>query len=103
MLNRFWTAPLLLAGALIFGVAATAANAASTAVGEDKIIISGASGQLGRLTIGELLARGVKPQNLILVSRTPDSLAEFAKQGASVRFGDVDKPESLPAVWTVTS
>lgn len=94
MMKRIFAA-LLLAGAQLAGIV-TAANGNAN---EEKIIISGASGQLGGLTIKELLARGVKPANLILVSRTPDSLAEYAKRGASVRFGDVDKPESLSAAY----
>jgi hypothetical protein len=61
----------------------------------ERIIISGASGQLGELTVKELLKRGVPASDLILVSRTPEKLAEYAKQGASVRFGDLTKPESL--------
>ncbi|MGC3981229.1 MAG: NAD(P)H-binding protein [Steroidobacteraceae bacterium] len=65
----------------------------------EKIIVSGASGQLGELTIKELLRRGVPAKNLILVSRTPDKLTEYAKQGASVRFGDLTKPESLPDAY----
>jgi NAD(P)H dehydrogenase (quinone) len=65
----------------------------------DKIIVSGASGQLGRLVVKHLLARGVPAGNLILVSRTPEALQEFAKLGASTRFGDFSKPESLPAAF----
>ena len=65
----------------------------------DKIIVSGASGNLGGLTVKELLARGIPPNRLILVSRTPDALEEYAKQGASVRFGDFTKPESLAAAY----
>jgi NAD(P)H dehydrogenase (quinone) len=67
------------------------------AVAQDKIIVSGASGQLGSLVIEELLARDVAPENLILVSRTPntDHLQGYAKRGASVRFGDFNRPESL--------
>lgn len=64
-----------------------------------KIIVSGASGQLGGLTVKELLARGVKPADLILVSRTPENLAEYAKLGASVRMGDPAKPETLAAAY----
>jgi NAD(P)H dehydrogenase (quinone) len=71
------------------------ANAAT----QDKIIVSGASGQLGGLVVKGLLARGVPAKNLILVSRTPDTLAEYAKQGAAVRFGDFEKPESLAAAY----
>jgi NAD(P)H dehydrogenase (quinone) len=65
----------------------------------DKIVISGASGQLGGLVVRELLARGVPAGNLILVSRTPDKLAEFQKLGAITRFGDFAKADSLPAAY----
>jgi NAD(P)H dehydrogenase (quinone) len=69
----------------------------SAALAQDKIIVSGASGQLGSLVIEELLARDVAPENLILVSRTPntDHLKAYAARGASVRFGDFNQPESL--------
>jgi NAD(P)H dehydrogenase (quinone) len=66
----------------------------------ERIIVSGASGNLGGLTVDELLARGVPAGRLILVSRTPDELKKYAEQGASVRFGDFTKPESLPAAYT---
>jgi NAD(P)H dehydrogenase (quinone) len=71
------------------------------ALAADKIIISGASGQLGALVIDALLARRVAPADLILVSRTPgtDALKAYAKRGASVRFGDFEKPESLEAAY----
>ena len=65
----------------------------------DKIVVSGASGQLGELVVRELLARGVPADNLILVSRTPEELDEFKRMGASTRFGDFAKPESLPAAY----
>jgi len=65
----------------------------------DRIIVSGASGQLGRLVVKDLLARGVPAQSLILVSRTPEALQEFAKLGASTRFGDFHQPQSLPAAF----
>ena len=65
----------------------------------DKIVVSGASGQLGGLVVRELLARGVPASNLILVSRTPEKLDEFKKMGASTRFGDFGKPESLTAAF----
>ena len=67
------------------------------ALAQDKIIVSGASGQLGSLVIEELLAREVAPENLILVSRTPNTehLQRYAARGASVRFGDFSEPASL--------
>ena len=71
----------------------------SAAAQAERIIISGASGNLGGQTVKELLARGVPANRLILVSRTPDELKEYADQGASVRFGDFTKPESLPAAY----
>jgi NAD(P)H dehydrogenase (quinone) len=67
---------------------------------QDTIIVSGASGQLGGQVVEDLLARGVKPQQLILVSRTPQELDRYAKLGASTRFGDFTRPESLPAAYT---
>jgi NAD(P)H dehydrogenase (quinone) len=73
----------------------------STAFAQDKIIVSGASGQLGSLVIEELLARGVAPTSLILVSRTPNTehLNGYARRGASVRYGDFTRPESLSAAY----
>jgi NAD(P)H dehydrogenase (quinone) len=65
----------------------------------DKIIVSGASGNLGGLTVDALLERGVPASRLILVSRTPDELGQYKDLGASVRFGDFTKPESLPAAY----
>ena len=84
---------------LAFGAALSAAPSGAQAATNDKIIISGASGQLGGLTVKALLAKGVPAKNLILVSRTPDALAEYAKLGAVTRFGDFSKPESLPAAY----
>lgn len=66
---------------------------------DDVIIVSGASGQLGGVAVLELLARGVAPENLILVSRTPEQLDEYARMGASTRFGDFSQPESLSAAY----
>lgn len=68
------------------------AQAADT---DDVIVISGASGQLGSLVVRDLLKRGVPAKNLILVSRTPDKLAEFKELGAVTRHGDFTKPETL--------
>jgi NAD(P)H dehydrogenase (quinone) len=76
-------------------------SSCTCALAQDKIIVSGASGQLGSLVIDELLARRVPPENLILVSRTPntDHLKSYAAQGASVRFGDFNDPASLDAAY----
>jgi NAD(P)H dehydrogenase (quinone) len=83
------------AAALLLGGASAAAVSAS----DDRIIISGASGQLGGQAVKDLLASGIPAQHLILVSRTPDALAQYAKLGAATRFGDFAKPESLRAAY----
>ncbi len=82
---------------LVAMILPAAVHAQGTAT--EKIIISGASGHLGGLTVEALLARGVAPSRLILVSRTPEKLEKYGTMGASVRFGDFTKPESLPAAY----
>jgi NAD(P)H dehydrogenase (quinone) len=59
-----------------------------------KIVVTGASGQYGRSAVSKLLQR-VPAEDLILISRTPEKLAEFSQLGAEVREGDFDKPEGL--------
>lgn len=83
---------------MITGVAPLGAATQERQEGE-RIIVSGASGQLGGLAVEALLARGVRPEDLILVSRTPDVLARYAQTGASTRFGDFTQPESLDAAY----
>lgn len=63
-----------------------------------RIVINGASGQLGR-SIVEELARRSPPDMLTLVSRTPDALADWANKGARVVKGDYRDPESLDAAY----
>ena len=52
-------------------------------------LISGASGQLGRLTAELLLAAGAEP---VLVTRTPEAVADL---DCKTRFGDYREPDSL--------
>jgi len=96
--RRSVLAAVVLAG-LGIAIAPSASLLAQGAGSADRIIISGASGNLGGLTVKALLARGVPASRLILVSRTPEKEAEYAKLGASVRFGDFTKPESLAAAY----
>lgn len=79
-------------------IAALTAHAQPDEAG-DRIIISGASGNLGELTVKALLELGVPASRLILVSRTPEALAEYAAMGATTRFGDFTQPESLSAAY----
>jgi NAD(P)H dehydrogenase (quinone) len=58
------------------------------------LIVTGATGHLGRLVAEQLLER-VAAEQLILVTRTPEALRECRARGAEVRYGDFDKPASL--------
>jgi len=59
------------------------------------IIVTGASGSFGR-QVAALLIEKISPSELILVTRNPPSLAQFAARGAQVRFGNFDDRETLP-------
>ncbi|PQA86081.1 SDR family oxidoreductase [Hyphococcus luteus] len=59
-----------------------------------KIVITGASGQYGRMATDKLIAKG-HAADLILITRTPSKLAEREAEGCDVRYGDFDKPETL--------
>lgn len=58
------------------------------------IVISGASGDLGR-RITALLLQQLPASRLILLTRNPASLADLAKQGAQVRKADFEDGEGL--------
>lgn len=60
------------------------------AVTENKILITGASGQYGRLVINGLLARGIPASSLLLLTRSPAKVQDYADQGASIRKGSFD-------------
>lgn len=60
--------------------------------------ITGASGHLGRLTAEALLHR-VEPGELVLITRTPDRLADLAARGVDVRAGDFTRPGTLGAAF----
>ena len=58
------------------------------------IVITGASGQLGRLTAELVLAR-VPASEVTLATRRPEALSDFVGRGARVRQADFDHPETL--------
>jgi NAD(P)H dehydrogenase (quinone) len=62
------------------------------------VIVTGASGKLGRLVAESLMAR-LAPAELVLVTRHPAALSELAARGADVRHGDFDDPASLPEAF----
>jgi NAD(P)H dehydrogenase (quinone) len=60
-----------------------------------RIVVTGASGHIGRLVTEQLLER-VAPNQLILVTRRPNSLRAYGARGVDVRYGDFDQPATLP-------
>ena len=62
------------------------------------IIVTGASGHLGRLVAEELLDR-TPASELVLVTRHPEALEDLAARGATVRHGDFDEPDTLPRAF----
>jgi NAD(P)H dehydrogenase (quinone) len=61
-----------------------------------RIVITGASGHYGRLATHGLIEHG-RTADLILMSRTPDKLADMAALGCEVRYGDYDLPDTMVA------
>ncbi len=59
--------------------------------------IIGASGQLGRLAVHALLARGVPASNVVAVVRTRGKAADLAHRGVQVREADYARPQALGA------
>ncbi|MGW5571857.1 NmrA family NAD(P)-binding protein [Nocardia thailandica] len=58
------------------------------------VAVTGASGQLGRLVVAELLAAGERP---VAIVRDPAKAADLAEQGAQVRVASYDDPAALDA------
>jgi NAD(P)H dehydrogenase (quinone) len=58
------------------------------------VAVTGASGHLGHRVAG-LLLDGIDPDEVVLVTRRPEALADLAARGADVRRGDFDDPVAL--------
>ena len=61
------------------------------------IAVTGAGGQLGRLVVDDLLARGVPAAEIVAGTRRPEALADLAGRGVQVRHVDFDDVASLDA------
>lgn len=61
------------------------------------IVVTGATGHLGRLVIDELLSRGVPAEGIVAAVRSPEKAADLAAKGVQVREADYAKPETLTA------
>lgn len=70
----------------------------------DTLLVTGASGQLGRLVLDALLASGkVAPASIIATTRDTAKLADYAAKGITVRTADFDDPASLDAAFAGVS
>lgn len=56
--------------------------------------VTGASGQLGKLVLDELLQK-VDAGDVVAIVRDPSKIADYAARGVQVRQGDYDDPASL--------
>ena len=61
------------------------------------ILVTGATGHLGRLVIDRLIARGAAPADIVAGARTPDKAADIADEGVQVRHLDYSEPASIAA------
>lgn len=66
----------------------------------DPLLVTGASGHLGRRVV-ELLTSNPQTQGrkIIALTRSPDKLSDFAARGVEVRQGDFDQPATLQAAF----
>ncbi len=62
------------------------------------IVVTGATGQLGRLVVEGLLKK-ISPAEIVAAVREPQKAADFADRGVQVRLADYDRPETLKAAF----
>jgi len=61
------------------------------------IVVTGATGHLGRLAVEALLERGVPAADVVATGRRTEALADLAERGVVVRTADYDDAASLEA------
>ncbi|MFC9354208.1 SDR family oxidoreductase [Arthrobacter sp. NPDC057013] len=59
------------------------------------IVITGATGQLGRLVVEALLESGLPAEQVVAAGRTVDRIADLGERGVQIRGIDYSQPESL--------
>ncbi|AGH94515.1 SDR family oxidoreductase [Pseudobdellovibrio exovorus] len=62
------------------------------------LLVTGASGNLGRLVVENLL-QTVEANRIIATSRQPEKLKDLAAKGVQVRLADFERPETLDAAF----
>jgi NAD(P)H dehydrogenase (quinone) len=63
------------------------------------IVVTGASGHLGRLVVEDLLTRGVPAGEIVAGARRVETLDDLAARGVQVRRLDYNAPESLDTAF----
>ena len=64
------------------------------------IVVTGATGQLGRHVVEALLERSVPAQEIVATGRSIEKLADFAARGVQVKAMDYADPASVAAALT---
>ncbi|WP_369216539.1 NAD(P)H-binding protein, partial [Streptomyces flavofungini] len=59
------------------------------------IVVTGATGHLGRLVVEGLLASGVPASGIAAVVRDKAKAADLAERGVELRIADYSAPETL--------
>ncbi|MFF1875927.1 SDR family oxidoreductase [Kitasatospora herbaricolor] len=59
------------------------------------IVVTGATGHLGRLVVESLIERGVAPQDIRALGRTEERLSALASLGVQTAVIDFEQPETL--------
>jgi NAD(P)H dehydrogenase (quinone) len=63
------------------------------------IVVTGATGQLGRLVISDLLAAGVPGDGITAVARSKEKAADLLAGGIQLYVADYDQPETFMAAF----
>ena len=63
------------------------------------VVVTGATGQLGRLTVEALLRRGVPAPDIVATGRDITGIKDLADRGVVVRRADFTDPDSLAAAF----
>ncbi|HBW81459.1 MAG TPA: NAD(P)-dependent oxidoreductase, partial [Sphingobacterium sp.] len=63
------------------------------------ILVTGATGNLGKATIDSLLNRGIAPNNITALVRDESKAAELKSKGLQIKLGDYQDLESLKSAF----
>lgn len=64
------------------------------------ILVTGASGKLGKLAIASLIQRGIKPDEIIATVREPEKAYYLIEMGVNIRYADYDYPETFSNIMS---